>query len=199
MAGTCLIRCVLIQVLLITVYGKYTDITVNCPNQTGTVGEPLRLTCSVTCEKCKPTNVCKWSNKKHPDIKCSDEQCNITTSDNIHTFHCTIPHASEEHNGTFKFWVQMTTGTNETTFNVTIVPRVVDPTTAVALSIVGLPDAPGKLTANGRSPTVAVAVMVIFCLAICAMATLVFRGNKCNNMSISALCPGKIITETYPI
>ncbi|KAB5555779.1 hypothetical protein PHYPO_G00038040 [Pangasianodon hypophthalmus] len=128
-AGTCLIRCVLIQVLLIIVYGKFLDITVNCPNQTGTEGEPLHLTCSVTCKECKPTNVCKWSNKKNPDIKCSDEQCNVTTSDSIHTFHCTIPHASEKLDGTFKFWVQMTTGTNETTFSVTIVPSADDPTT----------------------------------------------------------------------
>ncbi|KAF5909077.1 Uncharacterized protein DAT39_001181, partial [Clarias magur] len=130
MAGIRLIYCVLIQGLLITtVHGQSTEIALNCPNQKVTVGETLFLNCSVTCEKCTPIN-CKWKNTNAVYFCSIEPNTTKSTSDRGFIFSYTIFNASKEHNGTFKFWIQMKTGANETKFNVTTVlsqPSYKDP------------------------------------------------------------------------
>lgn len=97
----------------------FTEITVNCPDQTGNLGKPLQLFCNVTCDGCNLQGYV-WKNINKRDIKCSDGQNHEITTNKNYTFQCRIPSASEEHNGTITFWVQMNTGIEEMTFRVTI-------------------------------------------------------------------------------
>lgn len=95
-----------------------TNIDIHCPNQNGTMGEELHLTCIVACKKCNSTHTYDW-NISDTD-ECNNKSArNITTGD-IHTFECTIPNASEKHNGTFTLFVQMTSGYNTGAFSVSI-------------------------------------------------------------------------------
>ncbi|MCI4384530.1 hypothetical protein PGIGA_G00039690 [Pangasianodon gigas] len=122
MDRTCLLHCMLMEVLLITVYGS-TEVQVNCPNQTGIVGKPLILTCNVTCEECFCKNYI-WSKNNINLNDTENRACH-----NNRTFYHTILNdlnESEKHSGMFKFWVQMTTGTGEREFYVTIETRVPD-------------------------------------------------------------------------
>lgn len=84
------------------------------------MGEQLRLTCNVTCNNCNSTNEYKWSKITDADFKCSNESKRDITRGRSHIFNCTIPSASEKHIGTFTFWVQMASGHEKGTFNVTI-------------------------------------------------------------------------------
>ncbi|KAF4084835.1 hypothetical protein AMELA_G00110700 [Ameiurus melas] len=200
MAGTCLIHCFLIQVLLITVYAGP---AVNCPNHNGTMEQPLRLTCNVTCKnKCASTSNYKWKVNK-TQINCSEKQNRNITDGNSHTFNCTIESALPIHNGTFTFWVQMNNGENKTTFNVTIVTAA-NPTTPSAVSTTNSHAHNEKLdiqkenpSSEGRSPEVALGVLLMICLALCIMVAVLFmRNNNCNMLSIFTR---RMITETEVI
>ncbi|KAF7705561.1 hypothetical protein HF521_020847 [Silurus meridionalis] len=176
MAGTSLFYCVLIQVLLITVYGLSTEVKITCPNLIVTVGEPLHLMCTATCDKCNYTDGYKWSKVNNDDITCTNTSIPDSMSDSNsyrYRYHCTIPSASENHNGTFKFFVQMTTGNNQTTVNVTMVPRDADPTGLFHYAAEKVIQPNEK----DRSPAVVVAVMVMFCFSISIMVAIVLRKN----------------------
>ncbi|XP_060751227.1 uncharacterized protein LOC132862890 isoform X2 [Tachysurus vachellii] len=194
MAITRLFCCVLIQVLLITVYG---EIEVNCRNQTGTVGKPLHLICNVKCDKNSSTTEYYW---KIPIKKCT--QCGVeknVSSGMIRTFNYTIQNASKDHTGSFTFWVQMNTGSKKTIFNV----NIVDPTTADSATK-GNTEKLHKdeennssietIKENNRSNAVAAVLVIVVVLAIIIMLAL-YRKRKNINMSITEQCTCQNITN----
>ncbi|KAF4084836.1 hypothetical protein AMELA_G00110710 [Ameiurus melas] len=199
MAGTCLIHCFLIQVLLITVYAALLGPAVNCPNHNGTMEQPLHLTCNVTCKnKCASTYIYKWEVNK-TQINCSEQQNRNITDGNSHTFNCTIESALPIHNGTFTFWVQMNNGVNKTTFNVTIVPAANPTTTSVVSTTNSHAHNEKVFVPEGRSPKVALAVVLMICLALGVIVAVLFRRNNNCNMSISSIFTRNMITETEVI
>lgn len=191
MAGTCLIHCVLIQVLLITVYAQFPT---NCANQATTEGKPVHLTCNVTCKKCELDSY-TW---KHGETKINCSKMRNFTSGNSHIFHCINESASASHSGTFTFWVQMKEGIGETKFSVTIERPAANLTTPGPVSTTNSHGHEEKLKTSpkGRSPEVALAVLFMICLALGLIVAVLFIRNKNCNMSISSIFTHKMITET---
>ncbi|KAL7856634.1 hypothetical protein SRHO_G00155330 [Serrasalmus rhombeus] len=102
----CLLQ--LIQVLLITsCFCK--DAELDCPDINATVGQPLNLNCTVTCEDCNSI-VYKWK-KDNKTLKHEN-------STGQHQFYYPIQHLSMEDNGTYTFWVQLNTDSLTKTFSV---------------------------------------------------------------------------------
>ncbi|KAG7324868.1 hypothetical protein KOW79_011184 [Hemibagrus wyckioides] len=167
MAGRCLICCALIQVLLITVYSK---IEIKCPDQHGTVGKPLHLTCNVSCtNKGKPLD-CNWKTQMKK-FSCSEGE-NYTRGGN-YTFNLTIENPSVDHNGTFTFWVQMKTGQEYIKFNVKIAdppPTTPSPPPVSTTSKESKTDT--VIGENNRSYTQIIGVLCVCGLTIIAVLVL---------------------------
>ncbi|XP_060751205.1 uncharacterized protein LOC132862890 isoform X1 [Tachysurus vachellii] len=189
MAITRLFRCVLIQVLLIKVYG---EIEINCRNQTGTVGKPLHLTCNVTCTEASLTDNCSWTlNNSEKKFYCSEENMADKNMDaKVHKFNWTIQNASKNHSGKWTFGVQMNTGFKKTIFNVNIVdPPTIDSATNVTSEKMGSEEENKEY----RSNTIAALLGIVFVLAIIIMLAL-YRKRKNIHMSVTEQCDCQNIT-----
>ncbi|KAI5607428.1 hypothetical protein C0J50_1739 [Silurus asotus] len=113
MDQTYLLHWMLMSVLLITVYGNNTDVNITCPDQTGTVGELLTLTCNVTCK----SYVYKDHLFRHNGKLLSDK---MEPVDGNRTYYYTIANPTLNDSGVYTLWIQMTHGCNSTNFTVTI-------------------------------------------------------------------------------
>ncbi|KAL6475667.1 hypothetical protein MHYP_G00167070 [Metynnis hypsauchen] len=98
----------LIEVLLITPCFCESP-TLDCPDIKTTVGQPLNLTCTVTCEDCVSKQY-KWM-KDNKILKHANSSGQLQ-------FYYPIPKFSMEHNGTYTFWVQLNTGPLKANFSV---------------------------------------------------------------------------------
>lgn len=96
-----------------------TEITLNCPNISGTEGKPLNLTCNVTCENCTLVQWI-WSPIANITFNCSNEPICESSSGKFHTIKYTIKNASKEHNVTVAVFVQTTAGHNRMEFRLSI-------------------------------------------------------------------------------
>lgn len=92
-------------------FSDSSNISINC------TGQDLNLTCIVECGECESKDF-SWKTVNRSEFKCSNEQQFKNTSDYKHVYNCIVP-SSVKHNGTFIFWVQMNTGHENKTFNVT--------------------------------------------------------------------------------
>lgn len=106
--------------LFVCLFADNKEVAIDCPPHNGIVGKPLQLTCTVTCNKCNSALDYEWRKVNDSDISCIDGQKRNITRGKTHIFQCIIPSASEKHNGTFRFWVQMSSGTRDKTFSMTI-------------------------------------------------------------------------------
>ncbi|KAI5607430.1 hypothetical protein C0J50_1741 [Silurus asotus] len=157
-----LLHCVLMSVLLITVHGN-TKINITCPDQKGTVGKSLNLTCNVT-----HSSIYKYQKFKHNGTELQNKMKPVNSN---HTFYYTIATATVNDSGYYTFWIQMSSGWNQTSFTVTI----------------------GEIKSPRNQVTVAV-VMVLLALTLITVTVVVFAYRKIKK---GVQCIANHDVETY--